>query len=248
MVLTKIEPKTMLDCVIEAIRKYILENNLPIGGSLPTEAEFTEKLGVGRSVVREALRHYRTLGIIESHPKRGATLAQILPIDPYAAYRPFLSKEKYISRNIAEVRAILEIGAAPIVVERITSAQCAKLRFIAEKMSVCQDYSAYFKLDNEFHSNFLRLVANPIFNSLIPLTIDFWDELYRKESKRKRWKQDVATDSHLLIVEALETHDVKLLELLVDCHTSCYYQDEETVEKKKSIVRKALLERGKTCV
>ncbi len=248
MILTKIEPKSMLDCVIEAIRKYILENDLPVGGPLPTEVEFVKKLGVGRSVVREALRHYRTLGIIESHPKRGTTLAQLLPIDPYAAYRPFLTKEKHISRHIAEVRAILEIGAASIVALRITPGQCAELRSIAKKMCICRDYSDYFALDNEFHSKFLYSAANPVLNSLIPLTVDFWNELYREESVSKKWKPDVMTDSHLWIVEALETHDVELLELLIDCHTSFYYQDTKTVEEKKSIVRAALLKRGKQCV
>ncbi|MEI3006272.1 MAG: hypothetical protein V8T87_16965 [Victivallales bacterium] len=41
-------------------------------------------LGISRNILREAIRHYRTLGIIDSKPKLGAAIARLVPDNPYA--------------------------------------------------------------------------------------------------------------------------------------------------------------------
>ena len=48
---------------------------LPVGGKLPSERELAERLQVGRSTVREALRSLELLGIIETRRGEGTFLS-----------------------------------------------------------------------------------------------------------------------------------------------------------------------------
>src|SRR3954467_2738500 len=51
--------------VVEEIRAYIAQNGLRPGYKLPPERVFIDRLAVGRSSLREALRVLTTLGVIE---------------------------------------------------------------------------------------------------------------------------------------------------------------------------------------
>ena len=55
----------MSDSIIEQIISKITLGELKIGDKLPTEKEFEELMGVGRSTVREALKSLEVLGLLE---------------------------------------------------------------------------------------------------------------------------------------------------------------------------------------
>jgi len=55
--------KVYQDVLLE-IRKFIESNQLESGDKLPSERELSERLGRGRSSVREALRAMELLGLI----------------------------------------------------------------------------------------------------------------------------------------------------------------------------------------
>ena len=82
--------KNTVDIAIDNIGEYII-NHLQVGDALPGEREIAEKLQISRNITREALQHYRTLGIIESKPKVGAVVARLTPVKAYDGYLPFIS-------------------------------------------------------------------------------------------------------------------------------------------------------------
>lgn len=53
------------------IRRFITANNLIKGDKLPSERQLTERLGIGRSSLREALRSLEALGVLEILPGKG---------------------------------------------------------------------------------------------------------------------------------------------------------------------------------
>jgi len=67
---------TLVDLVEERLLSYFKERKIKPGESIPTELELTEALGVGRSVLREALSRFRMLGLIQSRTRRGMILAE----------------------------------------------------------------------------------------------------------------------------------------------------------------------------
>ena len=70
----KTQPKMYLEIVRE-LRHLIEEEDIKTGGKLPSERVLAERMDVGRSTVREALRSLELLGIIETRRGEGTYLA-----------------------------------------------------------------------------------------------------------------------------------------------------------------------------
>ena len=58
------------------IRAYIIRNGLRPGDLLPTEHEMSEKLGVSRNVLREAIKSMELMGMVQACPGRGTVVRE----------------------------------------------------------------------------------------------------------------------------------------------------------------------------
>ena len=56
----------LVDQVVQAIEAQILSGRLTVGSRLPAERDFSERLGVSRPVVREAVRILTTRGLLDT--------------------------------------------------------------------------------------------------------------------------------------------------------------------------------------
>ena len=73
----QIEPLPPIDRarqVTQALASYIDRASLQAGDRLPAERELMAALAVGRSTIREAIRHFQALGVIESRKGSGTYL------------------------------------------------------------------------------------------------------------------------------------------------------------------------------
>lgn len=68
--------KPLYQRVVNVIRDDILKGRFPVGSLLPTEEELSERFGVSRHTVREALRHLRNDGLVNSRQGAGTTVAR----------------------------------------------------------------------------------------------------------------------------------------------------------------------------
>ncbi|HAM50318.1 MAG TPA: hypothetical protein DCP92_06345 [Nitrospiraceae bacterium] len=77
--------KQLVDQVIEHLKNVIASGKYGIGAKLPTEPYLMEKLGVGRSTLREAVRVLAHNGMLEVR-QGGGTYVSALPDDaePFA--------------------------------------------------------------------------------------------------------------------------------------------------------------------
>lgn len=103
--------RTLRELALEKLRDGILEFHFKPGERL-VERTLCEKLGVSRTVVREALRHLETEGLVETLPQQGP--AVVRP-DPNQA------------AQVYEIRALLEAEASRAAAERATPADVARL-------------------------------------------------------------------------------------------------------------------------
>ncbi len=136
---------------------YLLSGRVQPGDRLPPERKLAETLGVGRSVIREALKSLTLLGLLEVRLGDGTYVkridAEILPqsiewglalgvhdvIDLLEARRHLdvilvgLAAQRHDDRDIADLRAsVAAMKAARHDPVRFGSAQAALLRAIAE--------------------------------------------------------------------------------------------------------------------
>ena len=71
--LKPVRPKSLDSAVLDELASYVDGSGMAPGSKLPSERELCEVLGVGRSTVREALKRWKALGIVEMRhaPSRG---------------------------------------------------------------------------------------------------------------------------------------------------------------------------------
>ncbi|MBR6586706.1 MAG: FadR family transcriptional regulator, partial [Kiritimatiellae bacterium] len=102
------------------------------GDVLPGERELAGKLQISRNITREALQHFRTLGIIASKPKIGSVVVKLLPANPYAGYMPFIAASRHSLKELLELRFILESGCCDSAVIE-SHCPASLLRFLANR-------------------------------------------------------------------------------------------------------------------
>lgn len=207
MELQKIGKKNTLDCTIDAIGSYIRGNKLQEGAQLPTELELASRLGVSRSILREALRHFRTLGIITSRSKTGAKLAKLFPADPYRSYRPFLISQPGILPKLIQLRGIIESGSAELIVMQAAAEQIEAMKKYNRRFKEARRLSDRTMADCLFHSELLRCAGNPFIDSLIPLFSDFFQQVMSTVSDDIRTKHEDIVKEHERIIGCIEKKD-----------------------------------------
>ena len=217
-VLEKLRSENTLGAAVRAIGEYLTGSGLVPGDKLPTEEALTRRFGVSRTILREALRHYRTLGIISSRPRVGMTVERLLPDDPYREYLPFIAASPGALDEVAELRLCLEGGAAELILARATAGDFAELRRIVDRMRVAPARELD-RLDIDFHSHLLRITGNRMIGTLIPLLIEFFRI---QKSTPPATARDRNADGHLRLVEALEAGDAAEFRKLVSQHIKPY--------------------------
>ncbi len=98
----------LADQATKKLRDFIIREKFQPGDLLPGEIELSQKLGVSRTIIREALSRFRMMGIVESRRRRGMILQSpdILSGVELALDASWLQKETH--REVFEFRLMLE--------------------------------------------------------------------------------------------------------------------------------------------
>ena len=230
--LRPVKCKNTVEIAIENIGKYIAEN-LRVGDVLPSERELAEQLCISRNITREALQHFRTLGIIESKPKVGATVARLSPGNIYEGYMPFLSTSEHSFEDLAHLRLILESGCAERAIKNATEEKIRKLQILSEEIKKNSEEfrngnqkskEEMFRADIEFHTELIRLSGNSLVDSLIPLVVEFFSKQYLRSITSLN-KRMIGYEEHFQMVEALKEKNLEKLSGLIRSHINFYIEN-----------------------
>ncbi|WP_102691069.1 FadR/GntR family transcriptional regulator [Rummeliibacillus pycnus] len=103
--------------IVRELRGIIQDEKIPPGGKIPSERVLAERLNVGRSSIREALRSLELLGLIETRRGGGTFVADFNNHQLVEVLSTFILQEEKDLRNVHETRMILERDAIRIVAE-----------------------------------------------------------------------------------------------------------------------------------
>lgn len=140
-------PLSQADLAYREIRALIVTLELP-PGSLLSEPELQERLGLGRTPVREALRTLAHERLVEVYPRRGMFVAALDPRDLAA---------------LSEVREQLEPYAARLAAERRNDEDLEVVdELIADldAVAVAPDMRQLIELDQRIHHHIYRCAHN----------------------------------------------------------------------------------------
>jgi DNA-binding GntR family transcriptional regulator len=190
--------------VYERIHDEILSGKLTPGTRLKQE-ELTERLGVSRTPIREALRRLESEGLIQFLRRNVATVSCI--------------RRKQIE-EIFDLRALLEGYAAEKASERLDKKTSQRLHQLIAEMDACHSKRQTGKLlrtNDEFHRLICSLADS---DTLLQVLEQIWRDI-----RRLRFTYLVTSDGHeqstrehKQLVAALESGDKEKIRMIVRQH------------------------------
>jgi GntR family transcriptional repressor for pyruvate dehydrogenase complex len=141
----------------DQLLRRILDGQLEPGARVPSERDLSERFGVARTSVREAMQGLLSLGVIERKGNR-VFVVEHLPDVNFDR----LDDRKEVVRQLFETRRLLEVPIIGLAAERATDEQRAEIRELAERFSADMDLPLFRQLDHAFHSLIARACANPL--------------------------------------------------------------------------------------
>jgi GntR family transcriptional repressor for pyruvate dehydrogenase complex len=167
-VLAPIARSSIVDAVVERIRREILAGRLEAGARLPSERELSLALGINRLTLRAALARLEAMGLVVTKHGAGTlvaswreraglealgALAKALPLDDPARAE--------LMSSILEVRRVLAAEAVALAAARATRDDIEALRTIAEAQRAnVHDPVAMARGDVAFQRAVLRAAGN----------------------------------------------------------------------------------------
>ncbi|MGB3374848.1 MAG: GntR family transcriptional regulator [Microbacterium sp.] len=189
--------------VHDRLKQMIIDGEFEPGEHL-VETDLSDRLGVSRGPIREALNQLQTEGLVDLRPRQGAFI-----------HEP--SQEEI--DDFYEVRDLLESEVMRRVSGRLTPEHLAYLRDqIARTRAAIDvhDEAALLRAMAEFHGYIHRLAGNPILIDLVS-SLD----------ERLRWYHPLSLDrsvaawqEHEALVEALAVGDQALAVSIMRAHNS----------------------------
>lgn len=157
--------RSLSDQAYFRIRELIVTLQLA-PGSLVNERELMERLGLGRTPVREALRALARERLVEVYPRRGMFVSGVDVRD---------------LAGLSEVRLTLEPRAARLAAERATDADRPRITVLLQELEHIRDKPderALIDLDQRIHRHIYECAHNPFLaatlNEYYVLTLRIW--------------------------------------------------------------------------
>lgn len=158
---------SLADQVRQQLENLIVGDSLLPGERLPSEKEMSAKMGVSRSVVREAVQQLTAQGLVEARTGSGIYVRHLgnhLVTEPMNL---LLRSRRFGTEEILEVREVLEVKIAGLAAERAQPADIETLQLTIDALTDHQLTPAeYAETDVAFHNRLATSAGNPLFSVL----------------------------------------------------------------------------------
>jgi len=196
--------------VMKALADYIAQSGLRPGERLPTERELMQSLAVGRSTVREVIRQFQALGVMESRKGSGTYLLRGISSD--TIHMPLSIDAGTLREGLLstlDIRRGLEAEAGALAALRRTKAdlEIIEEKLVAmEKVHLAEGTSGQYDL--AFHLSVYDASHNPMFGQLLEQMREAFERFWSKPFDRP----DFAGRSfpyHRTLFEAIAAQDAE---------------------------------------
>ena len=225
--------KSLGEVTSEKIIKLIVNNNLKIGDKLPNEYELADKLGVGRSTIREAIKALVSRNILEIKRGSGTFIRCGVADDPLGLI--FIKDKLKLAVDLLEIRFMIEPKIASLAAINATKEDIEEMSKLCNEVEkLILNGIPHMEKDIEFHTAIARSSKNlvttnlvPIINKSISVLIDITNTQLKNET----------IETHKEILNAIknknanEAHDAMLLHLAYNRRNIKSIIDKNTLHK-----------------
>jgi len=206
------ETESKSEQTAKQLMAYAVESGLGPGDRLPSEEEMARKFNVSRVSIREATNGLKFLGLLDSAPRRGTTIAS-MDFSRLAKYVGFqLAFSTMSEQELLEARLVVEVSQLEIAARKLTEENVRELNEIAFRCgrndNSPEAVDCTIQADYEFHRKLLEVGGNSALQAFSELLENFFRQLEAhpgtiEESER-------SAQEHMLIVEALQAGNLEL--------------------------------------
>ena len=193
---------------------------LQVGDKLPTERSISEKLGISRNTVREALRGLEILGIVNGKQGSGNYLTDNISESIASAMDIMLQMNRTSKEEICSFRRSMEKTVCSYLIAKGCSSE-SKLKIVAalNRLKDSEGTEEQTVADRDFHYSLINATEN-----------SFWITFMNAVSEvYMRWIDDFLTtadhdvrmrlqDAHEKIVQGIITGDIEFCFRAIDTH------------------------------
>jgi GntR family transcriptional repressor for pyruvate dehydrogenase complex len=195
--------------VADQIQELIIAESLLPGDKLPSERELAERLGISRTVVREAIHALSIRGLVKVKPGCGAYVRELSLEDAAAPFELLLKLRQTADTidNLYEVRRMVETEIAGLAAERASAENIAALESaIADMEAHLDDPTRFAEHDMAFHSTLAKATQNDLFTVLMSSIGNLWQEMILISYHAPGAPRD-GVEHHRMILKCIKEHD-----------------------------------------
>ena len=187
------------------------------GTTLPDETALSERFGVSRTVVREAIKVLASKGLVDSRPKVGTQVRprrywNLLDSD-VLAWRYEAGPDEGYLEDISEVRKLIEPPAAALAAERATPDEVVEILAWCRRLedAAADDGDDYIDADMAFHTAILDACHNDLLAQLSD-TISMALRLSRRLTVSVPGSSLAGMPTHWAVARAIADHEPQAAE------------------------------------
>lgn len=202
--LPQVPPDSRRDYLVRSLRDAIVRGDLKPGDRL-VERDISERTGVSRGPVREALRRLEQEGLILSFPYRGTRVMGVT--------------QEEVEGILVPVRLVLERFAFARVLPELTEDDFAELEGVLAEIGTAAeaaDVEAMVDADLRFHQRIVERAGHQclqVWQSIVPrVRAYFYRDGFRHAELRH------LTEEHRELLEAMRSGEIERVLSLLDGH------------------------------
>jgi DNA-binding GntR family transcriptional regulator len=188
----------------QRLRQLLVEGQIAPGAKL-NERELSERLGVSRTPLREAIKRLAAEGLVELLANRGAIAVQLSRVD---------------IENTFEVIAGLEALSGELAAARMTVQELNEVKALHFEMLAAwtrRDLSTYYGLNARIHKAINLAARNPVLSATYDQVNARLQALrFRSNQNEEKWQQ--AVNEHEQMIAALTARDGHALRAVLVRH------------------------------
>ena len=205
---TQLATQNLSQSLVQELLALIQNGDFAPGDSLPTQKELSEKFGIGRGAVREAIQSLVSMGMIEVRPRLGA---KVVATDSSAAVSALaigsLLEDRAVD-DLYEFRGVLEVEIAGKAAVNRDDNQRERIAAALEAYghALTLGLPTYLR-DIEFHQALAEACNNRVYLDVLSSLNEVLSKA-RHETQHLPWAVKQALVEHREIFDAVMKNDV----------------------------------------
>jgi len=231
----KVQPEKLSTSVVRQIELLILRGILRPGERLPAERELSERLGVSRPSLRDAVATLQEQGLLTSRAGAGIFVAEVLgsAFSP-ALTRLFATHDEAVFDYVS-FRRDIEALAADRAARLGSKSDLRVIQTIFDKMTAARTSDEEAALDAQFHTAIIEASHNVVMLHMMRSMFELLQTgvFYNRQVMfKQRTTRQALLDQHRAINDAIQARDPGAARTAIQAHMD--YVEIALADQKKA--------------